>query len=153
MEDLDAFDRKILNTLQKNGRLKNHELAEATALSASQCARRRRRLEQLGVIKSYHARLSKRKVGLGISAFIQISLNDHKQESISAFTRLLEATPTILEACKLTGPTDFLLRVATPDLDEMNQLISQTLLPHPSVSHLQSHVVLEWLKEDRLLPV
>lgn len=126
METLDGFDRKILNTLQKNGRLKNHELAEATALSASQCARRRRRLEKLGVIKSYHARLSKRKIGLGVSAFIQISLSDHQQDSISAFTRLLEATPAILEACKLTGPTDFLLRVATPDLDEMNQLISQT---------------------------
>jgi len=150
---LDEFDRKILNTLQKDGRMKSHELAEATALSASQCARRRRRLEKLGVIKSYRACLSKRKIGLGISAFIQISLNDHNPKSTSAFTRLLETNSSILEACKLTGATDFLLRVATADLDEMNQLISQVLLPHPSVSHVQSHVVLEWLKEDPLLPV
>ncbi len=153
METLDEFDRRILNALQKDGRLTSHELAETTALSASQCARRRRRLEQLGIIKSYRACLSKRKVGLGISAFIQVSLNNHESEAIAAFVRLLETSPAILEACKLTGPTDFLLRVATADLDEMNQLISEILLPHPSVSHVQSHVVLEWLKEDGMLPV
>ena len=153
LETLDEFDREILNALQKNGRLKSHELAETTALSSSQCARRRRRLEELGVIKSYRACLSKRKIGLGISAFIQISLSDHEPKTLGAFTRLLETNSSILEACKLTGPTDFLLRVATADLDEMNQLISQILLRHPSVSHVQSHVVLEWLKEDPLLPV
>lgn len=153
MEALDEFDRRILHALQRDGRLTSHELAETTALSASQCARRRRRLEQLGIIKSYRACLSKRKVGLGISAFIQVSLSSHENDSIAAFIRLLETNPSILEACKLTGPTDFLLRVATADLDDMNRLISEILLPHPSVSRVQSHVVLEWLKEDGLLPV
>ena len=153
MEALDDFDHKILMELQRDGRLSSLQLAEATALSASQCARRRRRLEQLGIIKSYHARLSRRKVGLGISAFIQVSLNNHGQREIEEFARLLETNPTILEACKLTGPTDYLLRAATADLDEMNRLISEILLPHPSVSHVQSHIVLEWLKEDGVLPV
>lgn len=153
METLDEFDRKILHALQKDGRLKSHQLAETTNLSASQCARRRRRLEKLGIIKSYRACLSKRKVGLGISAFIQVSLNDHDNKAIKAFMRMLENNPSILEACKLTGPVDFLLRAATADLDEMNRLISEILLPHPSVSHVQTHVVLEWLKEDGMLPV
>ncbi len=153
MEPLDEFDRKILIALQKDGRLTSHQLAEATALSASQCARRRRRLEQLGIIKSYRACLSKRKLGLGISAFIQVSLNNHDQQGIEAFTHLLENSPCILEACKLTGRTDFLLRVVTADLDEMNRLISEILLRHPSVSHVQSHIALEWLKEDGALPV
>ncbi|MDP6953361.1 MAG: Lrp/AsnC family transcriptional regulator [Alphaproteobacteria bacterium] len=153
MDTLDDFDRKILNALQRDGRMTSHELAEATALSPSQCARRRRRLEELGIIKSYRACLSRRKVGLGVSAFVQVSLNNHQHDDIDAFLRLLELNPRILEACKLTGPTDFLLRVATADLDEMNHLISQVLLPHPSVSHVQSHVVLEWLKEDSLLPL
>ena len=153
MEALDDFDHKILMELQRDGRLSSLQLAEATALSASQCARRRRRLEQLGIIKSYHARLSRRKVGLGISAFIQVSLNNHGQREIEEFARLLETNPTILEACKLTGPTDYLLRAATADLDEMNRLISEILLSHPSVSHVQSHIVLEWLKEDGVLPV
>lgn len=153
MEALDDFDRKILVALQKNGRLTSQQLAEATALSASQCARRRRRLEQLGIIKSYRACLSKRKVGLGISAFIQVSLVNHQQSEIEGFSRLLKINPSILEACKLTGPTDYLLRVAMADLDEMNRLISEILLPHPSVSHVQSHIVLEWLKEDGILPI
>ncbi len=153
METLDEFDRKILAALQKDGRLASHKLAEVTALSASQCARRRQRLEQQGIIKSYRACLSKQKVGLGISAFIQVSLNNQEQQEISAFCRLLETNSSILEACKLTGPTDFLLRVVMADLDEMNKLISDILLPHPSVSHVQSHIVLEWLKEDSVLPV
>ncbi len=153
METLDDFDRKILMALQRDGRLSSQQLAEATALSASQCARRRRRLEQLGIIRSYHARLSRRKVGLGISAFIQVSLTNHGQPEIEAFTRLLETNPTILEACKLTGATDYLLRVAAADLDEMNHLISQVLLPNPAVSHVQSNIVLEWLKEDGALQV
>ncbi len=153
METLDDFDRKILVALQKDGRLTSQQLAEVTALSASQCARRRRRLEELKIIKSYRACLSKRKVGLGISAFIQVSLSNHEQPQIEAFTRLLETNPSILEACKLTGPTDFFLRVATADLDEMNRLISEILLPHPAVSHVQSHIVLEWLKEEGMLPI
>ena len=153
MEALDDFDRKILKALQEDGRLTSQQLAEATTLSASQCARRRRRLEQLGTIKSYRACVSKRQVGLGISAFIQVSLNNHEQPEIEAFTRLVKINPSILEACKLTGPTDFLLRVAMADLDEMNRLISDILLPHPSVSHVQSHIVLEWLKEDGVLPI
>jgi len=98
-------------------------------------------------------RQSRRKVGLGISAFIQVSLDSHGQQEIEAFTRLLEVNPAILEACKLTGPTDYLLRVATADLDEMNRLISEVLLPHPSISHLQSHIVLEWVKEDGVLHI
>lgn len=153
MESLDDFDRKILMELQKDGRLSSQQLAEATALSASQCARRRRRLEEIGVIKSYSARLSRRKTGLGISAFIQVSLSNHGEAEIKAFSRLLEANPAIMEACKLTGPTDYLLRAATKDLDDMNRLISQVLLPHPSVSHVQSHIVLEWLKEEGILPL
>ncbi|MCP5037653.1 MAG: Lrp/AsnC family transcriptional regulator [Rhodobacteraceae bacterium] len=110
-------------------------------------------MEKLGIIKSYRATLLKKKVGLGISCFIQVSLNNHGQKEIQAFGRLLENNPSILEACKLTGPMDYLLRAATADLDEMNQLISDILLPIPVVSHLQSHIVLERLKEDGVLAV
>jgi len=153
MVELDDFDRRILTALQQDGRLTSQQLAETTNLSASQCARRRRRLEELGVIKGYHARLSRREVGLGISAFIQVSLSTHEHGDITAFMRLLEHNPNILDACKLTGPTDFLMRVAMQDLNALNHLISGVLLPHPSVSRVQSHIVLEWLKEDGELPV
>ncbi len=110
-------------------------------------------MEQAGIIKSYRANLSKQKVGLGVSCFIQVSLNNHGQKEIEAFGRLLRSNASILDACKLTGPTDYLLRAATADLEDMNRLISDILLPHPVVSHLQSHIVLEWLKEDGALPV
>ena len=89
MTTLDEFDCKILQALQKDGRLTSHKLAEITNLSASQCARRRRRLEELGIIKSYRANLSKRKTGFGISAFIQVSLNNQDTRDIKSFSRFV----------------------------------------------------------------
>jgi len=153
MITLDHFDRKILDALQKDGRLTSQQLAETTALSASQCARRRQRLEQLGVIKGYTARVSKRRVGLAISAFIEVTLNNRDRSEIDSFSRLVETNPSILDAYKLTGPTDCLLRVTVSNLDEMNYLISEVLVPHTAVASVQSHVVLEWLKEDGVLPI
>ncbi len=150
---LDKFDKLLLNALQHDGRLTSQELAEKCSLSSSQCARRRQRLEEEGIIKNYQARLSKRSLGLGISVFVHISLTNHDSEEIASFMALIDTNPNILEACKLTGNTDFLLRVVTHDLDELNCLINEVVLPHPAVAHMRSQIVLEWLKEDGVLPV
>ena len=153
MINFDEFDRQILGALQQDGRLTSQQLAEATALSASQCGRRRQRLEELGVIKAYRANLSYRKVGIGIMAFVDVTLTSHSQEDISSFIRLIEVNRNILEATKLTGGVDFLLKVVARDLDQFNDLISNVLLPHPAVARVQSHIVLEWLKEGGELPI
>jgi DNA-binding Lrp family transcriptional regulator len=152
MISLDDFDRRILSALQQEGRLTSQQLAERTALSASQCGRRQR-LEELGVIKAYRASLSQRKLGIGIMVFIDVTLTTHSQGDISSFIRLIETNKNILEAAKLTGGVDFLLKVVARDLDQFNDLISNQLLPHPAVASVQSHIVLEWLKEGGEFPI
>ncbi|MCH4554382.1 winged helix-turn-helix transcriptional regulator, partial [Aestuariibaculum sp. L182] len=77
MEQLDAFDRKILSSLQEDGRLTNNELSERINLSASQCSRRRSRLEEEGFIRGYRAEIDREKLGLGIVNIISVTLATH----------------------------------------------------------------------------
>jgi DNA-binding Lrp family transcriptional regulator len=78
---MDAFDHKLLNALQEDGRLTNLELAERIGLSPSQCSRRRTALEQSGVIEGYHAALANQAIGLDVVVFIQVSLATQSPDS------------------------------------------------------------------------
>jgi DNA-binding Lrp family transcriptional regulator len=91
MISVDTFDLKILGALQEDGRLTNQQLAEIAGLSASQCSRRRMRLEQDKVIAGYHADLAGEALGFGVIAFIHITLATH---SPSDFARWLIASTT-----------------------------------------------------------
>ncbi len=81
MIPVDAFDLKMLAALQNDGRLTNQQLADAVGLSASQCSRRRMRLEEEKVISGYHADLSSEALGFNVFAFIQVQLATHSPTS------------------------------------------------------------------------
>lgn len=151
--DLDTFDLKILALLQSDGRLTNQELSEQVALSASQCSRRRLRLEETGIITSYRALVDAEKVGLSISAFLQVTMAAHSRAIADDFRDLVRRTPSILNAYVLMGQTDYLLSVSTADLKGLAQLVNDVLLPHPSVARVQSQLVLDRLKEGGILPL
>src|SRR5665213_1422000 len=99
---LDAIDRRILDQLQRDGRLTNLELAERIGLSPSPCLRRVRILEALGVIEAYAARLSRAKVGLGLTVFIAMNLERHGDAEASTFRDLMTAMPEVV-ACHITS--------------------------------------------------
>ncbi len=153
MIDIDPFDLTLLASLQEDGRLTNQQLAERVNLSASQCSRRRLRLETAGVIRGYRAVLSARALDLEIAAFVQITLATHTQENAESFQALIRNSPEILDAYTLTGEADYLLRVVTRNLDALSRLVNDRLLPHPSVARVQSRIVLERLKENGPLPL
>ena len=100
---MDAFDLKILDALQVDGRLSNQELAERVGLSASQCSRRRSALESDGAIEGYHASLSAKALGLDVLAFVQIRLAAHSPRNSMRFKELIESLPEVQEAYSLTG--------------------------------------------------
>jgi DNA-binding Lrp family transcriptional regulator len=150
---LDQIDSLILAALQRDGRLTSQELAERVGLSGSQCARRRQRLEEEGVISGYRAIVDPTKTGAEIVALIQIVMAAHSRENATAFKRLVEATPEILDAWVLTGEADYLIRVAVPNLSALNQLVQDVLLPHPIVARVQSQIVLDELKANAPVPV
>lgn len=153
MSTLDKIDQKILNSLQLNGRLSNGELAEEIGLSASQCSRRRTRLETEGYIVGYHASVDRSKTGHDITCLISISVATHNPDNAQKLASLLQALPHVLEAYSLTGEMDYMIKVVTKDLQSLSRFISDSLLAHDAVSHVKTTVVLEVIKETVALPL
>ena len=150
---LDSFDTRILSALQRDGRLTNAELSEAVGLSASQCSRRRSALEASGAIARYAALLSPGKVGLGLTAFVEVTLHAHSEERSRRFAQLVDRLDEVQEAHSLTGDTDYLLKLAVQDLSALSQILNHVLLAHESVARIRSSIVLERLKDTPELPL
>lgn len=152
-EELDGFDLKILDALQRDGRLTNNELAERIALSASQCSRRRSRLEAEGYIQGYLARLDRQKVGLDLLVVVSVTLATHNRDNARRFAALVNDLPEVLEAYALTGEMDYHLKVATRGLSGLSRFVNDVLLPHDSVQHVKTSIVLDTLKQFEGLPL
>lgn len=150
---LDEFDFRILEALQRSGRLTSQELAEAIGLSPSQCARRRARLEAQGIIRGYHAAIARETLGLGFVVIITVTLATHNRDNARRFAKLLSGLPQVLEAYALTGEMDYSLKVVAADLSELSEFVNDILLPHDSVQHVKTAIVLDTLKEFSGLPV
>jgi DNA-binding Lrp family transcriptional regulator len=153
MFSLDAFDLKILRALQDDGRLTNQELADIAGLSASQCSRRRMRLEEEKVISGYRAELASEALGFGVIAFIQITLATHSPDNAKKFRALVGRVDDIQEAYSLTGDSDYVLKAVLRDLKSLSDIVNDVLMPHPSVAHVRSSIVLDRLKESGKLPL
>jgi DNA-binding Lrp family transcriptional regulator len=153
MISLDVFDLKILSALQDDGRLTNQELAEIAGLSASQCSRRRMRLEEDKVIAGYRAELASEALGFGVIAFIQITLATHSPDNAKNFRTLVNRVDDIQEAYSLTGDADYVLKAVLRDLKSLSDIVNNVLMPHPSVAHVRSSIVLDRLKESGKLPL
>jgi len=150
---LDEFDRKLLRLLQDDARLTNNELSERINLSPSQCSRRRMRLEETGIIKGYRADLDRERLDLGIVNIITVTLATHNRDNAQRFARLIAGLPEVMEAHALTGEMDYIIKVVTPDLKSLSAFVNDVLLPHESVQHVKTAIVLETLKESAALPV
>src|ERR1700738_3586659 len=153
MISVDAFDLKMLAALQDDGRLTSQELADLVGLSASQCSRRRMRLEEEKVISGYHADLTGEALGFGLIAFIHTTLATHSPDNSKKFRSLVGRVDEIQEAYSLTGDADYVLKAVLRDLKSLSDIVNNVLMPHPSVAHVRSSIVLERLKESQKLPL
>lgn len=154
---LDAIDRRILKALQFNGRLTNDALAAEVKLSASAVLRRVRRLEEAGAIAAYVALVPPERVGLGLTAYINVRLEkqteSHKRNPMDLFKAAVQAWPEVVECSALTGDMDYLLRVLVQDMAHYARFISETLLKHPSVQDCKTSFVLERVKNTTAVPL
>ena len=153
MIDVDGFDLKLLSALQDDGRLTNQQLADLAGLSASQCSRRRMRLEQDGVIAGYRADLNSEALGFNVIAFIHITLATHSPDNAEKFRALVQRTDAVQEAYSLTGDADYLLKAVLRDLKSLSDIVNNVLMPHQSVAHVRSSIVLDRLKATSRLPL
>lgn len=150
---LDLFDLKLLAALQADGRLTNFDLAEKVGLSASQCSRRRTRLEDQNFIKGYRALIDRGKTGFGLIVFINVTLNTHSKDNAKNFADLVMRLPQVEEAYALTGEMDYQIKLSVRNLKELSDLVNDQLMIHDSVQTVRSSIVLNILKEAGGLPL
>jgi Lrp/AsnC family transcriptional regulator, leucine-responsive regulatory protein len=150
---LTRTDRRLLEILQRDGRLTNLELASRVNLSPSACLRRVRALEEAGVIRSYAAIVDPKRVGLGLLAFVNLKLEKRGRMPTDAFARAVKDWPEVLGCHALTGDMDYLLRVHVADLDHFSRFVMESLLKHPGVLDVKSSFVLDEVKETTALPI
>ncbi|MEP1442149.1 MAG: Lrp/AsnC family transcriptional regulator [Hyphomicrobiales bacterium] len=153
MFEIDATNAHILDLLQQDGRMTNAKLAEQLQMTETPCWRRLKRLEEMGVIEGYQANVNRRKLGLGVMAFVQISCSEHDQTSMAEFQRIIEATPQILSCHNTTGEDDFLLIVVARDLDDYSAFVDKTLRRLPGISSIRSNLSLKEMKASSKLPI
>ncbi len=150
---LDRTDRKILELLQKDGRLTNLELAHKVHLSPSPALRRVRALEEAGLIKQYVALLDAEKIGLGLLAYVTVKLEKKGKMPIDSFSRAVQSWPEVVACYSMTGDMDYLLRVHVADLQHFSRFMMDSLLKHPGVLDTTSSFALERLKDTTALPL
>ena len=150
---LDTKDIALLSVLQRNGQATALELSETLGMSASQIGRRRHRLEAEGYILNTPARLNAELLGLGVQAFVQIQTEAQNEHTHSSIISLTKTHSEITSAWTLNGEADYIFRVFCRDLTALNDLIQNTLLPHPAIGRVQSQIVMDQLKDDTALPL
>jgi DNA-binding Lrp family transcriptional regulator len=150
--DVDRIDRKIIAELQTAGRLSVTELAHRVALSVAPCHRRLRELERSGVIRGYRAVVDPAAIGLGFEVLVQVTMDREDAATIADFERGLAAIPAVREAERLFGDPDYLVRVATADLESYQVLRDEQLATLPGVHRLTSTIVMKRVVHDRPYP-
>lgn len=148
---LDAIDRKMLAILQAEGRITLTELAGRLPLSVSRCQRRLRELEAAGVVTGYRATLDAAAVGLGFEVLVFATLRDLGE--LAEFDRMLAALPHVVEAQRLFGDPDYLIRIVAPDLAVYQRLYDEHLTRLPGRPRMVSTIVMKHVVEARALPL
>ncbi|MGW3570186.1 Lrp/AsnC family transcriptional regulator [Streptomyces sp. NPDC000941] len=150
---MDEVDRKILAELQHDGRLTVTELAERVRLSVSPCHRRLRALEHSGAISGYRAQLDADVLGLTFEALVFVTMRYEDRDTVAAFEQAVVDIPHVMQAQRLFGDPDYLLRVVTRDLAAFQKLYDDCLATLPGVQRLSSTLVMKSVVENRPLPL
>lgn len=151
--NIDATDRRILEALQKQGRVTNAELSERVNLSPSACHRRVQRLEEAGYIDAYVALLNARRLNRPTTVFVEITLSGQADEVLEAFEREVRRVPDVLECHLMAGTADYLLKVVAQDTDDFARIHRQYLARLPGVAQMHSSFALRTVFKTTAIPV
>ncbi|ENU1228831.1 Lrp/AsnC family transcriptional regulator [Providencia rettgeri] len=150
---LDAIDRRILQALQRDGKIQNIELAKEVGLSPSPCLRRVKLLEEAGVIKSYVAVLDGSKIGAGLSLFARIWFKTQDAKTINQFVEDIKLMPEVVECHLMAGECDALIRIVTQDLASYRRFHADHLTQISSIQSIKTEVPMETVKVTYALPL
>ena len=150
---MDEVDRKILTELQGDGRITLTDLAARVGLSVSPCHRRLRALERAGTIQGYRAIVDAAALGLAFEALVFVTMRQEDRDTLLSFEDGVRAIPNVVQAQRLFGDPDYLLRVVTADLAAYQNLEDDHLAALPGVQRLNSTLIMKRIVTDRPLPV
>lgn len=150
---LEPVDLRILAALQQDGRLTNQALSAEVGLSTSPCWRRVRQLEEDGVIQGYAALLDRRRIGLGVLAFIRVRIDSHSAAEAEEFSESVRQLPEVVACYSIAGDSDFLLQVVAPDLDSYADFAMAVVRRLPGIKEMQTMFVLKEIKPFQGFPL
>jgi len=148
---MDAKDKRILELLQQNALLTAAEVAEQVGLTTTPCWRRIQRLEEQGYIKSRVALLDRQMMNVGITVFVSVRVNRHAADWLDKFRDFLRDTPEIIEAHRLSGTVDYLLRVVVPSIESFDDVYNK-LIGAAEFTDVSSSFSMEELKSTTAIP-
>lgn len=150
---MDQIDKRILQALQRNGKLQNVELAQIVGLSPSPCLRRVKQLEDDGIIEKYAALLNPQKVNLGLTVFARIWLKGQDAKTVNAFVEAIQSMDEVVECQLMAGDCDFFLRIMVADLDAYRKFQIQRLNKIFSIQNVKTEIPLQKIKQTTVLPL
>jgi DNA-binding Lrp family transcriptional regulator len=150
---LDAIDIRILDALQKDGSLRNIELAQRVNLTPSPCLARVKALEASGTISRYVALVNASALGLGLNVFISISLKTQRKEALADFEARIALHDEVMECYLMTGDSDYLIRVAVADMASLERFILDQLTPIPGLEKIRTSFTLKQVRYKTALPL
>jgi Lrp/AsnC family transcriptional regulator len=148
---MDHYDRRLLELMQSDATLSVGELAEKIALSKTACWRRVRKLEKQGVIRDRVTLLEPAAVNLGLTVYIVVRTNQHNDAWAKRFSEVVADIPGVLEAYRMSGDVDYLLRAVVSDLDGYDRLYKELI--RADLFDVSSSFVMETLKWTTALPL
>lgn len=149
---MDQIDRKLLELLQRDATMPVAELAQQVNLSQTPCWKRVQRLKESGVIRSQVALCDARKLGVGTTVFVSIRTKEHNESWARQFTDVVSAIPEVVEVYRMSGETDYLLRVVVTDIDDYDRIYKR-LIRDIALHDVSSSFAMEQIKYSTALPV
>lgn len=141
--ELDPTDLRILKVMQNDARITNQELANKIHLSPSSCLMRVRKLEELGVLRSYHANIDLSKICRMVMCIVTISMNNQTKKEFLKFQSYINTVPEILECYTVSGSFDFFLKIASPDMERYLEITDELIECTEAEIHLNTYVVMD----------
>ena len=141
--DLDRIDRRILKSLQQDGRLSNAELAKTVSVSAATCHRRTTRLFDEGYIRAVRAEIAPDRVERGALVVVGVVLDRSTPESFAAFEDAVAALPFVLDCHLVAGDFDYFLKIRVRDIADFNRLHGETLIALPGIRQTRTFFVMK----------
>jgi len=149
---MDTIDRKILSVLQEDAALSVAEIGNRVGLSSTPCWKRIQRLEADGVILRRVALVDQDRIGLGITVFVSIETDDHSQEWLDHFAKVVGAMPEVMEFYRMAGDVDYMLRVVVPDMAGYDTFYKRLIAAVP-LKNVTSRFAMEKIKSTTALPI